>query len=815
LDTTDGFKKANEITIILPSPVFPVPMPEIESDVNLEPPDDGGHAEGVNQAIEKVNALKEAKDEILAALRMQDLVEMENYHISQQQTLKEGNSITDKCGTFPTHPDPPFSEYLRIENYNNLSENAKDMIEEVGLSDNLITRDNVTESFARNISETYDVVISLASTPGSLSTSVVIGASVVTLSNYCIDLFNNSNPCNPFFGGTIPVGSGGINPIGVGDLINMDQRLLKYEMGELAHIENIMASEDREREHRKFKRVEETFTTETEHYSETETHSQTTERFSMERETSNVISNMQQNQSSQDSGFGVGVTASYGPVSVNASYNSSTSNSSSSVNASSNAASSATRFAKEVSQKALKRVIEKVREQRSRTTIDEIEEINKGSFLNGSGSSHIVGMYHWIDKFYKVRLNKYGLRTFFEFMIPEPAAFHIYSKLNSPVEGEKFSKPEPPSTLGVHTFRNIDGYNYARLAAHYGVTDMPSPPEQYIWINKAIARDQVVSTDPWPADKNIANDDLEIPDGYVADWFELEMMNSWHGNVQAMVGRFWRSSGGNLWGGPLDPMNRKVPVILLYPAEGSFGCNIMIKVKLSIEAWEKWQMKAYNALMDTYNRKLADYDDRVAGARVSGGVQIQGENPEINRAVEKEELKRAALELLTGQKFEVFDAMQDNQPSQKYPQFINSEAKSDGNYVKFFETAFEWHNLIYHFYPYFWSRKKKWVVLKNHQDTDPLFTKFLQAGYARVLVPVRPEMLGDILYYCKTGQLWSGGNPPAFTDPNYISLLTEIQNSQGITDENPDMIKEWEYKVPTSLVMLQGSTSPTLPDFSV
>jgi hypothetical protein len=814
LDTVEGFQKGAEAIIMMPDPVFPVPMPENEQDINTDPPDDGGYETAFTGFLDRISELKTAQAEIVSAIEAQDLEDSKAYKTTQTNFLHQFTTYNGKCGEPPSEPSISFTEYLRAPRYEALSETTKDFVTEIGLPVDMVSRQNVTEFFNGAIREAYDGIVSLGPRPSDSSVSLLLGSAVVSMSNYCMDVFTQANPCLPFYGSTIPAGSGGIGPIGIGDLLRLDQQVLKYEMGEIAHIENIMASEERNREHRKFKRVEESFTSETERYNETESHSQTTDRYSMERETSQVINNMSQNQSGQDSGFGVGVTAGYGPVSVNASYNSSTNSSSSSVNAATNAVNSATRFAKEVTQKAMKRIIERVREQRSRTTIDEMEEINKGAFLNGSGTNHIIGMYHWIDKFYHVKLQKYGVRTFFEFMIPEPAAFHIYSKLNAPVEGGKYTKPvHPTQFLGINSCRDIDRVNYTILAAKYGITDMPSPPQEFVFINKAIGKDKVASNDPYPAPFTLALDDLEIPEGYITYWFDVVIGNSWGSWVHIFVGDQWRSNG-NTWSGPLPLLLGKIPVALNWDPAASFVCNVFIKARLISEAFEKWQMKAYNALMDTYNRQMADYEDQVAGAAVSAGVSIQGENPEINRMVEKEELRRASLELLTGQKFEAFDAMQDNQPSQKYPQFINTEAKVDGNYVKFCETGFEWHNMIYHFYPYFWSRKKKWVVLKNHQDPDPMFTKFLQAGYARVLVPVRPEMLGDILYYCKTGQLWSGGNPPAFTDPNYVSILTETQNNQGVTDDTPVTLKEWDYKMPTSLVMLQGAIPPVLPTFT-
>ena len=59
-------------------------------------------------------------------------------------------------------------------------------------------------------------------------------------------------------------------------------------------------------------------------------------------------------------------------------------------------------------------------------------------------------------------------------------------------------------------------------------------------------------------------------------------------------------------------------------------------------------------------------------------------------------------------------------------------------YVRFFEQAFEWEEITWVTYPYFWGRKCNWQKIYQLQHVDPIFLAFLQAGFARVVVPVRP-----------------------------------------------------------------------------
>ena len=53
---------------------------------------------------------------------------------------------------------------------------------------------------------------------------------------------------------------------------------------------------------------------------------------------------------------------------------------------------------------------------------------------------------------------------------------------------------------------------------------------------------------------------------------------------------------------------------------------------------------------------------------------------------------------------EKFDAMQAN-GSSGWPEFNVAEALTEGRIIQFFEQAFEWNNVTYLFYPYFWGRE--------------------------------------------------------------------------------------------------------------
>ncbi|MGB1217627.1 MAG: hypothetical protein ACPG5P_07110, partial [Saprospiraceae bacterium] len=207
-----------------------------------------------------------------------------------------------------------------------------------------------------------------------------------------------------------------IKPLGVMDLRVVQQELCCYVPGEVAHIENILQGEYKEKATRRLRRREETYSTITEVEREEERDTISTDRYEMEKETNKVLN--------KDRAFDIGVTTSgkLGPMQTTLNSNFSTSQSSQ------ESYMSAVSYAKEVTQRALKRVQEKIREEQTIKIIEEYEEENKHGLDNRRGKGHVVGLYRWIDKVYKATVKNYGKRLMFEFMIPEPAAFYIWSK---------------------------------------------------------------------------------------------------------------------------------------------------------------------------------------------------------------------------------------------------------------------------------------------------------------------------------------------------------------------------------------------------
>jgi hypothetical protein len=125
-----------------------------------------------------------------------------------------------------------------------------------------------------------------------------------------------------------------------------------------------------------------------------------------------------------------------------------------------------------------------------------------------------------------------------------------------------------------------------------------------------------------------------------------------------------------------------------------------------------------------------------------------------------------------------------NDPSPAYPRpnvppRANAHIGDQEAFLRFFEQAFEWEHMMYLFYPYYWSRRTNWYDQALADNPDPLFAEFLKAGAARVVIPVRPQLEGDLRYFLMTGQIWGvGGAMPEITDIDYLPITEEIRDRE-------------------------------------
>lgn len=583
---------------------------------------------------------------------------------------------------------------------------------------------------------------------------------------------------------SMPTGHGSIRPVGVGDLLMVREHVLRYEGGDLAHVENVLKSETLSRDTRRLERTETTILQESETTKEETRDTQTTDRFSLKRETSDTIKS--------DSSFkaGVSVDAKYGPfVEVKANADFATNSSSES------SAKQASEFSKDVVDRSISKVVARVLERRTTTTIEEFEEKYLHSFTNvGDGAKHISGIYQWIDKVMRAQVYNYGKRMLFDVTVPEPATEYILTQSGTSAAEQALVKPVP---FTINALQITEG-NYAAYAKLYDVTGLEPPPPLVKTISKGL--DVAVAQDPHESTKSL---ELPIDEGYVAKYALVQ--HGWVGwdkrIFQLMIGANWVDGLGTVGYFDLSGEVGSLPIAYLAYQVELIAATIEIFCTRTDRALQIWQLKIHGAITQGFQAKQQAYDQALSQARAAAGVQISGRNPAFNARLIANELRKQCLTLLTAQQFDAFGALELSSQGIAQPNLARTAAQMP--YVRFFEQAFEWEHIVYFFYPYFWAWKNAWSKRMLLDDVDPNFADFLRAGAGRVVFPVRPGFEAAVIHYLDTGEIWNGGPPPDISSSLYVPIVTEIAESEQRPGDEVPVGDPWLVRLPTTLVRIR------------
>ncbi|GFD78210.1 hypothetical protein KUL118_10720 [Tenacibaculum sp. KUL118] len=605
----------------------------------------------------------------------------------------------------------------------------------------------------------------------------------------------------------------GVSQLGVADFRRVEQEVCCYVPGEVSHIENIMAREYKERSTRDLRVSETTTETTTEKEVENLTDTTSTERNEMQNEASFIVNS--------DNATSFGANASYSGfgLSLGTSFNTSSSNSSSDSNL------QAQTYAQEVTERALERVVQKISTKRTSRILREYEENNTHGFDNRKGDKHVTGVYRWVDKIYKNKLINYGKRLMYEFALPEPAKFYIESYLKNGEGSEKTiegliipKKPIHPSELtnGIQSAKDLGETNYQKFAAEYRA-EVEVYPMESIFLGESFNVD--ITKDHGQIETGSGKGSIKIPKGYYSVRGKVDFSSIDDGD--GIQKGFFVSLGDTTFSdttkwSPLDaefgyrPTSKfveSIPVSYLMGNYFSGKINASIECRLTEEAKKRWQNETYKAIMDAYNERLLEYNEFVQNQVVDKEPNEKKKelSSQINRSIEKRELKRIAIDLMT-KPFDVVTAQDNYKENGKEADAKHvartSKFQKHAETVKFFEQAFDWEIMAYTFYPYFYGAEGNWDANFEHNEgSDPVFQAFLQSGMARSVVPVRPGFEETVNWYMKTGEIWNGqGIVTDMDDDLYVSVAEEMQTIEGEVEGT------WETRVPTTLTVLQADS---------
>ena len=246
------------------------------------------------------------------------------------------------------------------------------------------------------------------------------------------------------------------------DLLVVREHTLRYEPGEIAYFENVSKGEVFKRRTSRKETTVNSSTTTTLSTSETQRNIQSTSRFDLQRQSSEII----QQQVGQQLG---------GPILVN------------STNSLTEASSQARNYGQDITSRAVSKITQSVQTQVFQMTTEQFAEHVEHDFDNSKGASDQIVVYQWLDKVSQVQLFSYGKRVLYDFVVEEPAAFLVEAAKRVEPITEALQRKLPfllrPDQLSLDP--NHPFYYERFSVTGYGAVGVQPPPEPQITLGKS------------------------------------------------------------------------------------------------------------------------------------------------------------------------------------------------------------------------------------------------------------------------------------------------------------------------------------------
>jgi hypothetical protein len=630
-----------------------------------------------------------------------------------------------------------------------------------------------------------------------------------------------------------------------------------YIPGEIAMIRNVMAGESLQQLDKQLNETETTQTFDSQTMTQKESDIQQADESDLSREVNTQLgisvqgylnTNYQQNSPGYNLSVSAGVS---GGVQIGRSE------------------SLATRISRQAITRAVASVQTKTREVRTQRTLIRTEETIDHKF--DSMSSNRRGVYRWVDRVDRFQVFTYPNRLQLEFELPEPAEYvrwrtaGLRSAANDPPPAwdntylQQHIDPDDPAKVleAAAHFRaaNLPVLPDKTVSVVASVTaepqDMPTKFDETLWNAPTVVHDT----------------ELAIPDGYFATQVTYSghatpLRGNWHRERTAHTGaedqdsfhsivasiaiggdtatftQFGTDTGNtNTIMAPLTvPQVEFEQALLSIPAPnkpiqitpgatgkiavgmrtvgaGTVTIAFTVTCERSDQTVTAWKSAVYDALFAAWNDWNRSYQSAQQNQALTGDIPAGESSPDRNAQVVQSELKRQVVEWLlnespfAGRPGLLAPAGPPPVPPAAWRDMDIGAALASAPDIQFLEQAFEWANMTYIFYPYYWADRASWDAINSVTANDPDYESFLKAGSARVIVPARPGMEAAVHYWLLYQEPFLGRPMPIPGDPMYVSVATEIRDlmvppQDGIPGES------WEAEIGTTFLWLDDSGAP-------
>ena len=578
-----------------------------------------------------------------------------------------------------------------------------------------------------------------------------------------------------------------IQTLGMMDLFVVREHLDRYEANEISHIENILQGETKTRNFEHSRETEVTTTISTQSETESISDNQTSERYELQSASQNTV----QNEFSINGG--VNINTEYGVADISTSVNTGFSRTSTNSN------SQSVSMAKDVTNRSSTRIKEARQQSTTRRSLVKVLEQNSHNFEGIAGPTS--GIYKWVEKIQKVSLHHYGKRMMMEFMIPEPAMYYLgEEKKQDPIENGKLFDLSL-SKIGID--------NYLSLVEEYSAINIPPLPEQTLYVGYSWASQPSERANTNKQD--VVNGYIKVPNGYYPSLARIDVSSyDDRPNFDEEDGYFDVSLGGiNLFkstdtenslqgdwitlpGGaaPYSAQGMPITIKVVDHFDKVATVNITIKCRAHTSLWHEWKLAVYEKLKEGHENKQRELEFKNSDQESTSSLfdTAQSRSSQMNREVEIEEIKKFCIATMRENNEFNIDGIANEGDDNENDLTVNSaEFEKVSPIIRFFESAFEWKQMYYQLYPYYWGRKDGWEKKNTLKMPDFKHLKFMRSGAAKVIVSIKPGFEEKVLHYLESeGEEidrinWNSGEADP-NSPNY-ELWSEI-----LTDRRNDII---------------------------